>query len=264
MDSLSQQIIIIIVSSVFLLLVAGCIIVLVFVYQKRQIASIKEKEQLKADFEKQILESKLEMQEQTFKYVSQEIHDNIGQMLSLAKLTLNTMNPDEPSGLQHKITNTKNLVGKAVEDLRDLSQNLNTDHITDRGLQVSIAHALKVLENASQYTISIHADGEAYRLPQQQELILFRIFQEALQNILKHARSSAISVTLSYGPAQFVLRIADDGQGFDASLFKPGAATSAGIGLRNIRHRAKLIAADCVVESQPGKGTTVIICLPIQ
>lgn len=261
MDSFSQEILIVIVSSFFLLLVAGGIIVLVLVYQKRQIASIQEKEQLKADFEKQILESKLEIQEQTFKYISQEIHDNIGQMLSLAKLTINTMNPDEPAGLPAKIGSAKNLVSKAIDDLRCLSQNLHTDYITDQGLKASVENELRLLEHASQYQINISTEGDAYRLAQQQELILFRIFQEALQNIIKHAQASAIGVLLSYTPQYFTLKIADNGRGFDAAASQAG---SSGIGLRNIRHRAKLISALFSVESGSGQGTTVTIQLPTQ
>lgn len=261
MDSFSQEILIVIVSSFFLLLVAGGIIVLVLVYQKRQIASIQEKEQLKADFEKQILESKLEIQEQTFKYISQEIHDNIGQMLSLAKLTIHTMNPDEPARLPAKIGSAKNLVSKAIDDLRCLSQNLNTDYIIDLGLKASVENELKILQNASQYQINVCTEGDAYRLAQQHELILFRIFQEALQNILKHAQASTITVLLSYTPRQFTLKIADNGRGFDAAA---GLTGSSGIGLRNIRHRARLISGLFDVESEPGQGTTVIIQLPIQ
>ena len=88
---------------------------------------MREKEQLKVDFEKQILESKLEIQEQTFRNISQEIHDNIGQVLSLAKLTINTMDVNDTTILKTKIDNSKSLVGKAIEDLRNLSRNLNTE-----------------------------------------------------------------------------------------------------------------------------------------
>ncbi len=94
MDNLSREVNIIIVSCIFLIIVAVGIIILVLIYQKKQLQFVQEKEQFKIILEKEILEAQLEIQEQTLKNISQEIHDNIGQTLSLAKLNLNTINMD--------------------------------------------------------------------------------------------------------------------------------------------------------------------------
>ena len=263
MDNLSQQVVVIIISSVFLLVVAIGIILLVFIYQKKQHLYVREKEQLKVDFEKQILESKLEIQEQTFKYISQEIHDNIGQVLSLAKLTINTMTANDAEVLNEKIDSSKNLVGKAIEDLRNLSRNLNTDYITDLGLSVSVENEIKILRNASQYDIEVIREGNEYRLPHQQELIIFRIFQEVLQNIIKHAGATCITITFYYKPNSFILEISDNGIGFNASVLNEGRKDPVGIGVLNMRHRANLISADFIINSQAGNGTVVKIKLPV-
>jgi two-component system NarL family sensor kinase len=263
MDSLSQQVVVIIISSVFLLIVAIGIILLVFIYQKKQHLYVREKEQLKVDFEKQILESKLEIQEQTFKYISQEIHDNIGQVLSLAKLTINTMTANDPKILNEKIDSSRKLVGKAIEDLRNLSRNLNTDYITDLGLAISIENEIKILRNASKYEIDVSTKGEAYRLPHQQELIIFRIFQEVLQNIIKHSKASSIAITFYYDPSFFILEIADNGTGFDVSILNQNNKSRVGIGVLNMRHRANLIAAELIINSDSKTGTVVKIKLPV-
>jgi len=263
MDSLSQQVVVIIISSVFLLVVAIGIILLVFIYQKKQHLYVREKEQLKVDFEKQILESKLEIQEQTFKYISQEIHDNIGQVLSLAKLTINTMNVNDPQILNEKIDSSKNLVGKAIEDLRNLSRNLNTDYITDLGLNVSIENEIKILRNASQYEIEVVTKGAPYRLQHQQELIIFRVFQEVLQNIIKHSKATHITIAFYYNTGYFVLEISDDGIGFDVSILNKGSKGLVGIGVLNMRHRANLISADFAINSSAKNGTVVKITLPV-
>src|SRR3954451_17379772 len=132
MDKLSQEPTLIsgptpiLIITLFLLIVAIGIIMLVLVYQKKQLQYLREEEQLKVAFEKEILESKLEIQEQTLKNISQEIHGNIGQMLSLAKLTINTMDCREPKMLQEKISDAKQLISKSIQDLRDLSKSLNT------------------------------------------------------------------------------------------------------------------------------------------
>ena len=265
MDKLSEQVIVIIIASIFLLIVAVGIILLVFVYQKKQLQYLREKEQLKVDFEKQILESKLEIQEQTFKNISQEIHDNIGQVLSLAKLTINTMNADNREVLKEKIDSSKELVGKAIKDLRNLSKSLNPDYVTDMGLERSIEYELELLKKASPYQVDLFREGESYRLEDKQELIIFRIFQEVLQNIIKHSNASGIQVYFYYHPDSFTLKVSDDGHGFDV-LHINGSdkeASGGGLGLRNIDYRARLISADFTVESQQGKGTTVKIRLPL-
>ncbi|MEO8765519.1 MAG: ATP-binding protein [Ginsengibacter sp.] len=263
MGSLSQQVVVIIISSVFLLVVAIGIILLVLIYQKKQHLYVREKEQLKVDFEKQILESKLEIQEQTFKYISQEIHDNIGQVLSLAKLTINTMAASDPKILNEKIDSSKNLVGKAIEDLRNLSRNLNTDYITGLGLSISIENEIKILRNAAQYEIEVIKEGDPYRLQHQQELIIFRIFQEVLQNIIKHSRATCIKIIFYYEPSSFMLEISDNGIGFDVSRLQEKNKNQVGIGVLNMRHRANLVSADFTIDSIPGKGTVVKIKLPV-
>jgi signal transduction histidine kinase len=197
------------------------------------------------------------------KNISQEIHDNIGQVLSLAKLTINTMNADNTETLKEKISNSKELITKAIQDLRNLSKTLNTDNITDLGLLRSVEYELDLLRKASSYQIDIYLEGETYRLEHKQELIIFRIFQEAIQNIIKHSHATRISVNFLYGPSQFELKISDDGAGFDTRLNgQHKKDLGGGMGLRNIDYRSRLIYADCSIESSPGKGTILRIKLP--
>jgi two-component system, NarL family, sensor kinase len=218
----------------------------------------REKEQLKVDFEKQILESKLEIQEQTFRHISQEIHDNIGQVLSLAKLTLNNLYASPPEVLKEKIDSSRDLIGKAIVDLRNLSKSLNTDYIKEMGLLRSVEYELEMLGKASSFDIELNTDGTMYRLEHRQELIIFRIFQEVLQNIIKHSNASRIQVLFCYQPESFHLEIADDGKGFDVSRLNGNVKDSSGMGLRNIDYRAKMIAADFSVTSDPVAGGTTV------
>ena len=265
MDNLSEQVILIIIASVFLLIVAGGIILLVYVYQRRQLSSLKEKEQLRIDFEKQILESKLEMQEQTLKHISQEIHDNIGQVLSLVKLNIFTMNPENPNLVKEKIGNSKELIVKVIQDLRDLSKTLNTDNITELGLAKSVEFELELLKKASGVEVELKTNGDPFRLEHKQELILFRIFQEAIQNIVKHSHANRITIHFNYAGSHFELTISDNGVGFDTKVNGANVGVrGGGMGLRNIDHRARLIEASCAIESQPGKGTRITIRLQLQ
>jgi two-component system, NarL family, sensor kinase len=247
----------------FLLIVAVGIIVLVLVYQKKQLQYIGEKKQLKITFEKEILESKLEIQEQTLKNISQEIHDNIGQALSLVKLNINTININEPAQIQNKINDSRQLITKAIQDLRDLSKSLNTDYIVDSGLSKALEYQLDLIRKTGVYEVKFDIEGKQYRLGNQQELILFRIVQEVLNNIMKHAKATLIDVKLLFEPALFTLKIIDNGVGFDTSRIEHNDYTNLGLGVRNMHNRAKMINTHFQITSTPEQGTSIVLTLPV-
>lgn len=248
----------------FLVIVAIGIIVLVLVYQKKQLQYIGEKKQLKVTFEKEILESKLEIQEQTLKNISQEIHDNIGQVLSLVKLNINTMNCNEPLQIQNKINDSRQLITKAIQDLRDLSRSLNTDYIVESGLSKALEYELDIIRKTGIYQVKFDIDGNQYRLGNQQELILFRIVQEVLHNIIKHAKATMIDVKLLFEPSLFTLKIIDNGVGFDTRRIEHNDYSNLGLGVRNMHNRAKMINTHFQITSTLEKGTIIVLTLPLE
>ena len=261
MAAISPEFTAIVLSTVFLLIVATGIVVLVLVYQKKQLQYFTEREQLKTRFDKEILESKLDIQEQTFKNISQEIHDNIGQILSLAKITINTMDVKEYDPLREKITASTELIGKAITGLRNLSMSLNADSILEMGLIRSMEFELDLIKKTGKYNTRLIVEGTPYNLTQQQELVLFRIFQETLHNALKHSKASEINMNVIYNSANFIMHISDDGIGFNAaSIYTKKTGTSSG--LRNIKSRAGIIDANIKINSEEGKGTNIVITLP--
>lgn len=228
-------------------------------YQRKRHIHLQEKKILESQFSQTLLQSQLEIQEQTFKNISQEIHDNIGQALTLAKLNLNTM-PAASEEQQEKIKTTKELVSKAIVDLRDLSRSLNTDYIVDAGLQNAIQYELGLISKSSSIATHLQSAGEPYRMDKQKELILFRIVQEVLNNIIKHAAATTIHTEIAYLPGKLELTITDNGKGF--ALPDQQQENDQGLGLRNMHNRAKLIGASLSLSSTPGNGTTVKIELP--
>ena len=207
-----------------------------------------------------LLQTQLEIQEQTLKNISQEIHDNIGQALSLAKLNLNTMPSTNDEVLQQKIQNSKELVSKAIVDLRDLSRSLDTDYVQEMGLQRAIEYELEMIKKTGTVETSMIIEGAMFRLEKQKELILFRIVQETFNNILKHAGAKTINVYINYGTA-FTLVIKDDGKGVNLDPLNEGKNKNFGLGIRNMHSRAKLIGAEFNMKSVIGKGTEVEIVL---
>jgi signal transduction histidine kinase len=194
------------------------------------------------------------------KHIAQEIHDNIGGTLSLAKLNLNTLNPDKPGGSLDKISNTKELVTKAIGDLRTLSKTLHKEAVLSAGLIKAVEMELKLIDKAAVFETSLNITGEPQPIDPQKELILFRTVQEALNNAIKHAGATLIQVNMHFQPTSLSLSISDNGKGFHLKSVENDPEK--GLGLRNMKNRTKLIGGELkIAEGQP--GTKIQISLPI-
>ena len=250
--------------TITLLLLGSLMTAFLYIYHKRYRRHLLEKEQLRISYERELLKAQLEIREQTFKNISQEIHDNIGQVLSLAKLNLSTMDPSQPAGLEEKIIDSKKLVSQAIRDLRNLSHGLNTDYIADLGLLRAIEHELESIRKTGGYQTELNIEGTVYSIDKQSELIIFRIIQESLNNIVKHAVSQKIIIHLRYRPEELVLSIRDDGKGFDLTpLSEPSNFNASfGLGIKNMHNRARLIGAGFLISSTLEEGTCVMITVP--
>lgn len=208
-------------------------------------------------FGKVLMNTQLEIQEQTFQYISQEIHDNIGQVLTLAKINLSTIDVNLKENINEKINDTKELLRKAIQDLRDLSKSLSTETIGKIGIIQTIELELNILKKTGIIDTVLKLEGEQIEINPKIEIILFRIVQEILQNIMKHAKASCIQVTANYKKKNLHLSIIDDGAGFDHTKLRSGS------GVANIQSRCKLIGAFLNIQSDLGKGTQINISLPI-
>ncbi|MEK7226452.1 MAG: ATP-binding protein [Bacteroidota bacterium] len=221
-------------------------------------------EQLETYYQQELLQSQLEIQEQTFKNISQEIHDNVGQVLSLAKLNLNTMDLSKTEQLKDKIDNTLVQVSKAINDLRDLSKSFNTDTIASIGLLRAVENELEMIRKAGSLQPNFEITGAAGKIESQRELILFRIVQEVLNNIIKHAAATQINVTAIYSEKQLELTIADNGKGFELSADAKNESIATGLGIGNMNNRARLIGAGFSINSAAGRGTSIKITVPFE
>ncbi len=258
---MDTKIIIVIGAAVFALLVITFLFRFILLYQKKSIAFTSEKKLMETRFQQEILLSQLEIQEQTLKNISQEIHDNIGQTLSLVKLNLNTIDLNKPTVVPQKISNSKELVGKAITDLRSLSKKLHTDSVMSAGLLKAIEFELGLVEKSGVFQTSFKIYGEPVPLDAQKELILFRIVQEAMNNIIKHAQASTIAISANFDPGQLLLSIQDNGNGFE--LPADDGDMNRGIGMRSMQNRVALLNGQFVIETAPAKGTQIQISVPV-
>lgn len=250
----------IIAGTVLFITLAFFLIFIFITLIKRRTQHTLEMTQLKQTYDQELLKSQLEIQEQTFRSISLEIHDNIGQVLSLAKLNLGILSQQQ-SNLPMLI-DTRNLLTKAIADLRDLSKGLSPERVADIDLAESIGYEMQMLEKTGVYNTTLEIKGVVYALPKEKKIILFRILQEVLNNVVKHAGATKLAVVMHYGQELFRLLITDNGSGFDTTKKMDQGIN--GIGIINIQNRSKLIGATCSINSMPGNGTAVSISLPIK
>jgi signal transduction histidine kinase len=239
------------------ILVTGFIIYFVILYRNKQLRNKQEQQQLQASFRQELLKTRIEMQEQTLQHVSREIHDNITQVLSFVKLDLSMIATADEQLKQIKINESRDLLAQAITDLRDLSKSLSFEHISNFGLLKTIEAEAARLNKSGIIQVAVSVEGNIIPLGEQRELVLFRIFQEALNNTLKHAQAGFFKINLQYSPQLFNLTLEDDGKGFRA---RPGNMGD-GSGMKNIENRAALIGAVCKIDSSPGNGCSIKINL---
>jgi len=264
-DQSAEIYFVIVIGAVLALLLVGFIVSILFLYQRRQHRQEQELEMVKDRYEREALRSQLEIQENTFKMIGQELHDNIGQMLSVVKLSLAVLPLPKDHDAYEPVQSSRQVLNKAMMDLADLTKSLHTDRIAQIGLAESIQFELDSLRRTGLLkNVEFSITGLEDKMNEQTSIFLFRIFQENINNILKHAKATQVEVSLAYtDDNKFIMKIADNGIGFDVAEKKNSASSAAGVGLKSIFNRAKLIGADLDMQSEPGHGTTVTIQLSL-
>lgn len=242
---------------VFLVL-SGIIIFILYRYQKDNFKHKKEVIEMEKKFMEESLQSQLEIQEHTFNTISQEIHDNVGQILSLAKLQVSIIEQRE---IKDTVTlkDLKENIGQAMNDLRDIAKSLSSERIQLISLHDTVANEIQRINRTGLINVVMHIEGTEQQLQVQKKLILFRIIQESIQNIIKHAKASVVEILFNYAEAQLVITITDNGTGFDTSA---ALQQNGGLGLQNIISRAALIGGNANINSIIDKGTTIQISIP--
>jgi signal transduction histidine kinase len=239
-------------ASTFVLLLMVALFMLFRIYLKRKNKLLLEKERMRSQFEQTLLQSKLEIQEQTFLDISKELHDNVGQVLSLIRLNVNTLNAP---GETEKITLIDELLGKALTDIRNLSHTLDADYIRKIGWSGLVQKLMTALQNTGKFTTHLQLDEHLPLLGTEKPIILFRMIQEVIHNVIKHAEANTIYLKAQKENDQLVITISDNGKGFSENQVAGGA------GLQNLKNRAKMINAEVTINSRPGMGTLVKISI---
>jgi signal transduction histidine kinase len=223
----------------------------VIINRKNKNGHIAEKEKLHKEIQNQLLKSKVEIQESTLRSISEEIHDNVGNTLSSVRIGLhNYINENKSEELRQVFLR----VVEVIDELGNIVHLLSPDFIKKNGIIESIKIEVEKLRSLKLFQVNFQTNSDLVLFPDENEVIIFRIFQEAVHNVVKHSKTIEVDIKIQVFETYTLFSIVDKGVGFN--IKKPG---NEGIGLANMRNRAKLIGAKVDVFSHYGAGTTVVI-----
>jgi len=205
----------------------------------------------------------LETQENTARRFSHELHDELGQALTAVKANLAALRTqNEPA----RVDDCMKLVDQAIGDVREMSQLLRPTMLDDFGLDAALRSLTESFAQRTGITLHYSSTLDGQRLADQAETSLFRIAQEALTNIARHAEATEVNVDLARRDSQVSLSIRDNGKGMETSRRKANKQSlqSGGLGIAGMETRAQACGAHLSVESAPGKGMKVKVTCPIK
>ncbi|HEY6900375.1 MAG TPA: response regulator [Puia sp.] len=208
--------------------------------------------------QRQITEAVIVAQEKERTEIGKELHDNVNQILGASNLSINTAMTDD-EGRQELLERSTELVSRAINEIRKISKSLITPGLREIGLIESIEDIIddmKVVAHDLAIELDLQNISEE-QIEDRRKLALFRMVQEQLNNIVKHAKASRVLIRLSIEGEDIVLTIADNGVGFDVGRHRKG------VGITNIISRAEMFSGKVDIQSAPGDGTTLSVSLPI-
>jgi PAS domain S-box-containing protein len=211
-------------------------------------------------YEHKITKAIIKTQEDERYEIGSELHDNVCQILATSQLNLGMLKDSIPSSKIMWFNQCKEYITLASREIRNLSHRLAPTFFDDTTLEEAFKRLFTTFHIDKEYKILLHFDDAAkeYPLPLEIQLNLYRILQEQLRNILKHAHAGFIEVVVLIHDHQLEMSISDDGVGFNTDILK------AGIGLANIKRRAELFSGMFEIESSPGHGCKIVIRIPLK
>jgi signal transduction histidine kinase len=199
-------------------------------------------------------QARLEVGEQTMKQVGRELHDSVGISLSLGRMRLQQLAQQLPAA-EKELNEVAGLILDGLNRVRSISHGLHATHLQNEGLQAALEEEFTKTAESGQYQKQFSIQGESFFMDDNRELLVYRIAQEALHNIVKHANATTIHMHLQYTPTQFKLQLVDDGVGLPANY-------GGGMGMKNMHLRAASLGGRFEVAPGPQGGTVVELLVP--
>jgi two-component system NarL family sensor kinase len=237
---------VLIVSTILILIIVIALIILFTTFQKKKNFLVEKQKEEQERFEKEIAETQIEIREATLRNISWELHDNIGQLLTLAKIQLQNSTPENIKEVSETIT-------KGLTEVRSLSKLINPEAIKNIDLREALQLEVDHFNRLNFIETTYKVEGDEVEIDKKASIVLFRILQEFFSNTIKHSKATNLEVTLNYKKDKLILFAKDNGVGFLINEKKEG------IGLSNIKNRIKLIGAEVNFVTAENKGTSIEI-----
>jgi signal transduction histidine kinase len=234
---------------VIFIMILGVVLTMI-VANRRHVQQEVKMAQMQLSYEKELRTVENEVQEQVLTNVARELHDNIGQLLTLMRIQIEQEKLDR-SDLATVLAPVDSTLTDTIQQVRLLSRSLNTDILEQGGLLNSIDTEVSRLSSFKNVQVHWENDEVEPLLSKDQKIMAFRIFQEITNNILKHAKARNIHIGFT-GKQPFALSIKDDGQGFDLQQTLTSGRSS---GLKNMSKRAELAHLIFNIDTAPGRGS---------
>jgi two-component system, NarL family, sensor histidine kinase UhpB len=198
----------------------------------------------------------LRAQEEERKRVARDLHDEVNQALTAILLRLEALAQIAPPRLRDELTETKGLANQAMEELLQLARQLRPTALDDHGFIPAIEEQLLRFKAQHGIETRLATDGNLDDLAGDKQLVLYRVTQEALNNVVRHAGASSVSVEITRTDGSVALKVTDDGAGFVVG------EEARGLGLDGMAERARLVDGEFEIDAEPGRGTTLKLHVP--
>lgn len=255
-ESSEIAILFVVICALLLLSLALFVIMLMNLIKQRKHESLRRIKELTISNEKELLSTKLLVQEQTFQHISRDIHDNIGQKLTLARLSLNTIDFSLVDKVESQVKQSAEIISQCLSDLRDISRSLSTEQILNNGLYKALENEVNLINRSGVLSINLDITDDFDFAQSEKELLVFRIIQECLSNTMKHAKATEININLSTVENIKNICFSDNGIGFNPKEISDSN------GLNNIQSRVIAIGGELSIASIPNSGTDITIKIP--
>jgi PAS domain S-box-containing protein len=229
---------------------------------ERRQAEAREREYM--DELRHMSQQLLDAQETERRAIARELHDEVGQSLTATRLTLRDLEQQAAGGpLAPRLGDASNIVADLLAKVRQMSLDLHPSVLDDLGLAAALRWCVRTRAGNSGLDVQFELPPELPRFTGMAEITLFRVFQEALSNVLKHAGAKSVRVTLRHVDGSLELHLKDDGRGFDAEAARKHALSGKSLGMVGMEERVRLAGGKIRVESAPGRGTGIRVSLPV-
>lgn len=249
----SEMDFLLILTTFMILIVVLMMVAIYSVFIKKKSQLILTQKIKEATFEQELANSQVEIKEQTLNYIGQELHDDLGQKLSVARLMTNKLSFSNESEKKEIANEINLLIGECIQDIRNLSKVFITKQVEHFGFVESLEREIFRIQRLQLLEVHYDVNNRDLEINSSHALILFRIIQECINNVIKHSKSKCIELIVIDAEDRICIKINDTGIGFNAKREDNGS------GLKSMISRAKIINADFDINSADKNGTKVLI-----